>query len=170
MFKKIPTKNYVIVAVVSVVVIIVLLYARTLYLNNRDTVNSISIFNEKESVISQINIEDLDFVVSESNDAIIYISYTGNNKIKNLERKLYKEIIRNDLADKVIYLDITNKLENDEYIKILKEKLPNISFDISTAPIMIYVKEGQALEAVNSEFKTIDFSVMQKLINKYENE
>ena len=166
--KETPRKNYMIVLIVSILVIAFALYVRVIYLNNKDNIRDKSIFERENSVISSINIDDLEFVVSESNNIVLYISYNGNQDIKNMERKLYRDIVRNDYVDKVLYLNVSELKDNNKYISKLKEKMPNIKGDISDAPIMVYIKEGEAIEAVNSEFKMIDFSVLEKLFEKYE--
>lgn len=166
--KETPKKNYMIVLIVSILVIAFALYVRVIYLNNKDNIRDKSIFERENSVISSINIDDLEFVVSESNNIVLYISYNGNQDIKNMERKLYRDIVRNDYVDKVLYLNVSELKDNNKYISKLKEKMPNIKGDISDAPIMVYIKEGEAIEAVNSEFKMIDFSVLEKLFEKYE--
>ena len=166
--KETPRKNYMIVLIVSILVIVFALYVRVIYLNNKDNIRDKSIFERENSVISSINIDDLEFVVSESNNIVLYISYNGNQDIKNIERKLYRDIVRNDYVDKVLYLNVSELKDNNKYISKLKEKMPNIKGDISDAPIMVYIKEGEAIEAVNSEFKMIDFSVLEKLFEKYE--
>ena len=166
--KETPRKNYMIVLIVSILVIVFALYVRVIYLNNKDNIRDKSIFERENSVISSINIDDLEFVVSESNNIVLYISYNGNQDIKNMERKLYRDIVRNDYVDKVLYLNVSELKDNNKYISKLKEKMPNIKGDISDAPIMVYIKEGEAIEAVNSEFKMIDFSVLEKLFEKYE--
>ena len=166
--KETPKKNYMIVLIVSILVIAFALYVRAIYLKNKDNIRDKSIFERENSVVSSINIDDLEFVVSESNDIVLYISYNGNQDIKNMERKLYREIVRNDYVDKVLYLNINELKEDNKYISKLKEKMPNIKGDISDAPIMVYIKDGEAIEAVNSEFKMIDYSVLEKLFEKYE--
>jgi hypothetical protein len=162
--KKVPKRNYVVVAIVSILVIIIPLYVSTIYLNNKEDILNKSIF-EKDSNINQINFNDIDFVVNESTNIVLYISYYSKD-IKSMERKLYREIIRNNLSDKIIYLSVN---DNKNYIKKLKEKFPNIKGEISDAPLMIYIKNGEAVEAVNSEFKMVDYGVFEKLIDKYEN-
>ena len=166
--KETPKKNYMIVLIVSILVIAFALYVRAIYLKNKDNIRDKSIFERENSVVSSINIDDLEFVVSESNDIVLYISYNGNQDIKNMERKLYREIVRNDYVDKVLYLNVSELKEDNKYISKLKEKMPNIKGDISDAPIMVYIKDGEAIEAVNSEFKMIDYSVLEKLFEKYE--
>ena len=165
--KKTPKRNYLIVVIVSIFVILFALYFRVIYLNGKDTIDK-SIFESENSLVSTINIEDIDFFISETNNIVIYASYNGNPEIKSMERKLYRDIVRNDYTDKVIYLNVTDLKENNKYIDKLKEKLPNIKEDISDAPLMIYIKDGEAIEAVNSEFKMVDYSVLEKLFEKYE--
>ena len=133
--KKVPKRNYVVVAIVSILVIIIPLYVSTIYLNNKEDILNKSIF-EKDSNINQINFNDIDFVVNESTNIVLYISYYSKD-IKSMERKLYREIIRNNLSDKIIYLSVN---DNKNYIKKLKEKFPNIKGEISDAPLMIYIK------------------------------
>ncbi len=164
--RKIPKRNYIIVTIVTILVVLLVLYARMIYLNNKDNVIDKSIFERENSVISSINYDDLDFVVSESNNMVIFISYNGDSEIKNMEKKLYRDIIRHEYTDKVLYLNITD--HKDDYISLLKTKFPEIKGEISDAPMMIYISNGEAIEAVNSEFKMIDFSVLEKLFNKHE--
>jgi hypothetical protein len=166
--KNIPKKNYIIVLVVSILVICIALYTRTIYLNGKDNILDKSIFEKENSVIGVINVDDLDFVVSEANDIVIFISYNGDSQIKNMEKKLYRDIVKHDYVDKVLYLNVSEYKDNKAYINILKEKFSNVKDNISDAPIMIYIKEGEPIEAVNSEFKMVDFSVLEKLFEKYE--
>ena len=79
--KKIPTRNYFIVLVVSVLVIIACLYLRTFYLTYRNNKLSTSVFSSQK--IKQINTKDINFALTETGDVLLYVSYTGNNDIYN---------------------------------------------------------------------------------------
>ena len=50
----------------------------------------------------------------------------------------------------------------------MKEKFPEIEEQITNAPLLIYIKDGVAVEAMSSELKLIDYVVLNKLIEKYE--
>ena len=163
--RKISNRNYIIVAIVSIITIIIPLYVSTIYLNNMNDLLNKSIFEEDDSKVSQINFSDIDFVVSESNNVVLYVSYYSNN-IRSMERKLYREIVRNDLSDSIIYLNVS---EVKDYVKKLQDKFPDIKGEISDAPLMIYIKDGEAICAVNSEYKMVDYDVFKKLIDKYGN-
>lgn len=161
--RKVPAKNYYIVAIGSLITIGLVLLIRVMYLNYKENSTKNSIFNEKG--VTQIHTEDFDFALNEMPEGILYVSYTGNFEVYSIEKKLYREMKRKDLLDKVIYWDVTN---TKDYLKILQEKYPNIKSQITNAPMLIYIKNGQAEEAMSSEFRTIDSVVFDKLVDKYE--
>ena len=163
--KNISSRNYFIVMVVSVLIIVVVLYARTFYLNYKNNKVNVSVFNDQK--INQINSDDFDFALSEiSSEIILYVSYTGSSEIRNMESKLYKEIEKKNLTDKIIYWNVTNS-KNSEYIETLRKRFPEIKDQINSAPLFIYIKDGKGVEAMSSELKNVDYKVFNKLVSKY---
>ena len=162
---KIPAKNYFIVFLVSILVIIVTLYIRSFYLNYYESEINTSVFFNKN--INQMNTSDFDYALNGVSEAILYVSYTGNKDIYNMEKRLYKELKKKNLTNKIIYWDVS-EFNNDSYIDDLKEKFPEIEEQITNAPLLIYIKDGVAVEAMSSELKLIDYVVLNKLIEKYE--
>ena len=163
--REIPKKNYYIVIIVSILVIILTLYIRSFYLTYQSNKTNESIFYDKS--INQINADDLDFAIAETNEAILYISYTGSKEIKTMEKKLFKEIEKKNLNDKVLYWDISNLMKKNKYLEVLKNKFSNVAVDINKAPLLIYLKDGEALEVVDSEEKLIDLNDLNDLLIKY---
>ena len=51
---------------------------------------------------------------------------------------------------------------------MLKEHFPEVKDEITTSPLLIYIKDGKAVEAISSELKTIDYIAFDKLVEKYE--
>lgn len=164
--RKVPTHNYFIVMIVAVLTIVVMLYIRSFYLSYQVNKINDSVFFDKS--INQVNTEDLSFTLSETTDAILYVSYTGSEEIYDMEKKLYKQMKKDNLIDKVIYWNITDIRSSNEYIRILKEKFPSISSEISSAPLLIYIYNGEPVEAMSSELKVIDYKVFDKMVDKYE--
>lgn len=162
--KEVPKKNYLIVTIVSILVIVITLYVRSFYLNYQANRINNSVFHDK--TINQINLEDIDYAVNETVECIIYVSYTGNKDVYNMEKRLYKEIENKNLFEKFIYLDVTER-END-YLDVLRAKFPDIAYQITSAPLFIYIKDGEAKEAFSSELKNINYNVLNNVINKYE--
>ena len=156
----------IIILVVSVLVIAVTLYVRTFYLNYQSNKINESVFADKS--IKAINIEDFDYAIKESSNVILYVGTSGSKEIYNMEKRLYKEIIKKGLSDNIIYLNISNSEDPTNYINELRNKFPNIKDEINSIPMLIYVNDGVAVEAMGSELKLIDYKVFNKLISKYE--
>lgn len=164
--KEIPSKNYIIVITVTILVVLLMIFIRSFYLNYKSSKLSESIFSSQ--TVNQIHMDDFDFAIREVTDSILYVSYTGSNEVYSMEKKLYKELENNNLLDKIIYLDVTKYTKNNKYISILKNKFPNIDNEINSAPMFIYIKDGVAVEAMSSELKMIDYKTLNRLVNKYE--
>ena len=165
--RKISTRNYFIVLIVSVLTITLVLYARSFIIDYNETVNNVSILKDNTQ---SINLEDIEYSIPEIKESIIYVSYTGNSEISKMEKKLYNKIKNTELKEKLIYLDITEYTNNNEYITILKNKFDPVKNEINTAPIFIYIKDGKPVGAVSSELKLIDYTALKKLIDKYKEE
>lgn len=161
--KNIPSRNYFIVIVVSVLVMVVVLYVRSFYLNYKASkVNESVFFNQK---INQINDEDFNYALSEtSSEMILYVSYTGSSEINSIENKLFREIEKKGLTDKIIYWNVT---DNKNYLETLRSRFPEIKDQINNAPLFIYIKDGKGIEAMSSELKYVDYKVFNKLVSKY---
>jgi hypothetical protein len=163
--KKIPMRNYFVVLTVSVLVIVVSLYVRVFYLSYEKNKINTSIFAEK---VDQINLNDMNFALSETGEAILYVSYTGSTDINVMEKKLYKEIEKAGITERVLYLDVTEYKDNLAYLSILKNKFVSIKDQINVAPMFIYIKDGDGIEAMSSELKLVDYKLFNKLVAKYE--
>lgn len=159
-----PTKNYYIVLVVSILVIVVTLLARRIYLNYVQSLN-VSLFQDKS--INQINTDDFDFALTEVSEAILYVSYSNDKEIANIDRKMYKILERKSLIDKVIYWDITDLYKDGNYMSQLRNKFPEVSANISIAPLIIYIKDGKAVEVLSSEYTLLTTDMLKDMIDKY---
>lgn len=164
--KRIPERNYYIVLSVSIIVILFTLICRTIYLNIKENVISKSVF--ADSNVKMINEEDMEFVLNEVNEAILYVSYTGVEEIYDSEKSIYKYAKDNELMDKMLYLDVSNEIKTGEYISKLRNVFPEVKSEITQAPMLIYIKDGKAQEAMSSELRVIDNKIFKKLTDKYE--
>ena len=162
--RKKPAKNYYRVLIVSVFVILFTLVFRSIYLSYVESLN-VSLFQDKS--INQINTDDFDFALTEVSEAILYVSYSGNKDITSIDRKIYKLLERKNLIDKVIYWDVTDLYRNGNYMGILRSKFPEMSNNISIAPLVIYIKDGKAVDVVSSEFSLIDADMVKQMIEEH---
>lgn len=165
--KKITSRNYFIVLMVAVLTITIVLYARKFINDYNENINNISILEDNTQ---SINISDLNYIIPETKEAIIYVSYKGNKEINSMEKKLYNKIKNTEIKEKIMYLDVSNYIEDSRYISVLRDKFKNIENEINTAPIFIYIKDGKAIEAASSELKIVDYNVLKELEQKYKEE
>ena len=165
LFKKSkPAKNYYTVLVVSVLVIVLTLVFRKIYLNYVESLN-VSLFQDKS--INQINTEDFDFALTEVSEAILYVSYSNDKEITNVDRKIYRLLEKKSLIDKVIYWDVSELYSEGKYLSQLRDKFPEVSDSISIAPLMIYIKDGKAVEVLSSEYSLLNTDMVKELIDRY---
>ena len=137
--REIPAKNYFVVLTVSIVVIIFTLYFRAFYLNYQVYKQTGSYFTYKK--VNEITASDFDFILSEADDNLLYIGSTSRENY-SLEKKLYREIEKYNSVDKLLYWNVSDYLEDDKYIEILKRKFGNV--EIYEEPSMIVIDGGVA--------------------------
>ena len=82
----------------------------------------------------------------------------------SIENKLFREIEKKGLTDKIIYWNVT---DNKNYLETLRSRFPEIKDQINNAPLFIYIKDGKGIEAMSSELKNVDYKVFNKLVSKY---
>ena len=49
----------------------------------------------------------------------------------------------------------------------LREKFPEVSANISIAPLIIYIKDGKAVEVLSSEYTLLNTDRVKEMIDKY---
>lgn len=163
MKRDIPTKNYYIVLVVSILVIIFTLYIRSFYLNYQAANSNVSIFENKS--INQMNIDDLDYAINEMNNGFLFISYNGDVNIRMMEKRLYRLIESKKLNDFFLYLNITDSKE--ESLNIFKNKYPMLADKFKNPPILIYIKDGELEEVIDSSSELVSEKTLNTLLTKY---
>ena len=163
--REVPVKNYYVVFIVCALVIIAAFYIRSFYLSYQASKVNNSVFYDKS--INQMNTDDVEFALEEVNEAILYVSYFDYPKVYNIEKKLYRTLEKKKLIDKVIYWNVTDIKDSNEYIRILKNKYPVVADKINASPLIIYIKDGEALDAIDSSNDLISVEELNELLSKY---
>lgn len=160
--RKVPVKNYVILFFISLVTVVLVFYINAWVKAYKEDKLSLSPLS---GVINEIGPEEITQTMSETNEIILYVGYNNSQKLYDSENNLLDYIKKHDLADKVIYVNVSNLMENDKYIEILKDSFVEVQEDIKKAPMLIYVKNGKALEVIKSTGGIIrkkDISILNK--------
>jgi len=169
--KYISPKNYIYAFLILVGGIVLTLYIFEWYQVKQEEKLMTSYLISSNTIESNItDIESLEQITQEAPSSyFIYIGYTGDEDVYNLEKELKRVIDKYKLNDEFYYLDITNlKNKNQDYLKEINSKL---DVDLENVPAIIYVNEGKILDSnvldgVNdTKLKVSDF---EQLLDIYE--
>ena len=118
--------------------------------------------------VSELQYDELsNYLVEPANNAFIYLTYTGDKKVYNLETKLKKIINNYELQSNFIYVNLTEQMSNNNFLKTLNEKVKAPS-EIKKLPVILYYKDGVLTEVLQSENEIFSVGDFQKLLDEYE--
>ena len=154
--KEIPFKNYIILAVILIFTILLVVYLfnwQSIYQKNK----------LQEPILDKylmvINYNELDDYLVENKEAIVYVSVLNDEKIRMFENKFKNLIIKNDLNNKILYLNLTN-----ESVEINKKYLSNLS----EVPTLIIFDEGKVVENYSIKDNNYDIKAFERFLEKEE--
>lgn len=164
--KYIPFKNYIIVILMFIAVILITLYLFKWYQVKKDEKISQSYLVEKNLITNQTSsIDELKNVLTEnSSRLLLYISYRNSSRIYNIEKK-YESIFKKYSINDIFYLfDITDiKNQNKNYKNLINNYL---DINVNGYPVIIYYEDGQ----INSYKKINSVKDLENFIEKIKNE
>lgn len=154
--KEIPFKNYIILAVILIFTILLVVY-----LFNWQSVYQKNKLQEPilDKYLMVINYNELDDYLVENKEAIVYVSVLNDEKIRMFENKFKNIIIKNDLNNKILYLNLTN-----ESVEINKKYLSNLS----EVPMLIIFDEGKVVESYSIKDNNYDIKAFERFLEKEE--
>lgn len=102
--RKIPTKNYIIALIITIVTLLLTLFLTNYFLDKREYENET---NMVMNFVSEVKSEEFDNFIVENQDIMIYIS---NSDIadKELQKKVKKIITKGEFSDDMVYLNMKN--------------------------------------------------------------
>ena len=149
----IPIKNYVISVVIILAAILLTFYGFEWYKVIKENKVSTS-YLIKEKVISQ-EIQDLDEIESIFSEVpktyYVYVSYTGDENIYNMEKSLAKIINNYSLNDNFYYLNVTSIKDEEDYISKINYALNLTEIKITQVPTIIYYNDGEAVYIIQKD-------------------
>ena len=150
--KTIPTRNYLIV--IGMIVLIITACFAVFNLYNIYQENKIT-----KSVLSKnaVKFEDLSEITKEmSADTFLIIGYTKNSKIYQNEKEIKQLLNKNNLLDNVLYLDATDKMVEENFVDELNNTLGlKDENKIKSIPALVFYSKNE-VTYVKSESVTKD--------------
>ncbi len=144
--KNIPLKNYIILAVVLILSIILVIYFYMWYNAYEESKLNTMIMDKYLQVI---NYNELNNYLVENKDAVIYSSVLEDQKIRDFEKKFKNIIIKNSLNNDILYLDLTEELKDKNITKDIKETYNINNQDIANTPSIMIFKDGNLYSIYN---------------------
>ena len=154
-----------VVLFLAIITVCLTLYANAWYKTYQDNKLSVSPFS---GIVEEVDLKEINLTLAESNEVILYVGYTNNKSVYEMEQKLIKYAKNNNLVDKFIYVDVTDYMKNGEYLSILKDVFNEKKDEIKEAPILVFVKNGKAEIVINSKFGIINPSDIDALKDQYD--
>lgn len=152
--KNIPLKNYIILAAILILTIILVIYFYMWYENYESTKLTSPIMDEYMQVI---NYNELNDYLVENKNSVIYVSVLDSKEIRNFELKFKKFIRDNSLDNSILYLNLTEELKDNKIVKELKNKYKLDNLDITNVPAIIIFKDGNITSIYN--IKDDDYNI-----------
>ena len=140
MERKIKLKNYIYLFVILVVSIGVMISFYMWHLSYKENVLKTPIMNE---YLYSINYNELDNYVTDNGYALIYVSVLEDEGIRNFEEKFKKYIMKNELSNKMLYLDLTEASKDCNLYSELINKYRIKKKSIGDVPCLLLFKEGK---------------------------
>lgn len=165
MAKKIPSRNYIILVGVIVLVISACFAFYNLSNIYKDNKSKTSPLSNKEVLY-----EDLKETTKELNaDTFLVISFTQDEQVHNTENEIKKYLKNNNLIDNVMYLNVIEHMTETNFLKNLNATL-NLSgnLEIRKFPALVYYKEGVPTYTVDSKEHLLNKDDFVQVVDMYE--
>ncbi|MDD2208135.1 MAG: hypothetical protein PHG03_05970 [Bacilli bacterium] len=164
--KKKQKNNYLNLMLILMGVMLLTLASSNIYKNSLENKINSSYISKYVANIQANEIKNAS--VEFSPDTFIYVSYTGDERIYNLEVKLRKILRENDLIDNFIFMDATDLMDEDNYLTTLNKSLSLKEKEIKKLPGIIYYKDNEIIDLIDSYNNLIDSGDFTQLLEKYE--
>ena len=160
--RKVPFKNYIILGIVLLVSMLILYY----FYMWVDAYNE-SKLNKPimDKYMEVINYNELDNYLIENPNTIIYVSVLENKEVRDFEKKFKKLFINNEIDHKILYLDITNEINDKSVKEMLKERYSINSVSILNVPNIIVFDDGNLKTIYSISEDNYDIDRIKLFIN-----
>lgn len=151
--KSISTKKYIIALFVVIGIIFIVLYINKWQQVKEDEKYFNSYLITSNTISLEMNeINQISSVLSETpNYYFVYISYTKDKDVYNLEKKLKPLVDEYNLKDNFYFINVTDiKDENKNYKDDIAQELNVDNEILNKVPIILYFKDGSFIASIHN--------------------
>lgn len=158
--KEIPLKNYILLSIVLILTIVVVIY----FFLWKNTYEKSKLQTPiLDDYLLVINYNELNNYLVENKDAIIYISKLNNENIRLFENKFKNIINKNNLNNKILYLDLTEELKENNIVKEINKKYGK---EMTEVPTIVIIKDGKISRSYNIKENKYNIKLLEKYLEK----
>ena len=158
--KEITLKNYILLSIVLILTIVVVIY----FFLWKNTYEKSKLQTPiLDDYLLVINYNELNNYLVENKDAIIYVSKLNNENIRLFENKFKNIINKNNLNNKILYLDLTEELKENNIVKEINKKYGK---EMTEIPSIIIIKDGKISSSYNIKENKYNIKLLEKYLEK----
>ena len=158
--KEIPLKNYILLSIVLILTIVVVIY----FFLWKNTYEKSKLQTPiLDDYLLVINYNELNNYLVENKDAIIYVSKLNNENIRLFENKFKNIINKNNLNNKILYLDLTEELKENNIVKEINKKYGK---EMTEVPTIVIIKDGKISSSYNIKENNYNIKLLEKYLEK----
>ena len=158
--KEIPLKNYILLSIVLILTIVVVIY----FFLWKNTYEKSKLQTPiLDDYLLVINYNELNNYLVENKDAIIYISKLNDESIRLFENKFKNIINKNNLNNKILYLDLTEELKENNIVKEINKKYGK---EMTEVPTIVIIKDGKISSSYNIKENKYNIKLLEKYLEK----
>ena len=158
--KEIPLKNYILLSIVLILTIVVVIY----FFLWKNTYEKSKLQTPiLDDYLLVINYNELNNYLVENKDAIIYVSKLNDESIRLFENKFKNIINKNNLNNKILYLDLTEELKENNIVKEINKKYGK---EMTEAPTIVIRKDGKISSSYNIKENKYNIKLLEKYLEK----
>lgn len=158
--KEIPLKNYILLSIVLILTIVVVIY----FFLWKNTYEKSKLQTPiLDDYLLVINYNELNNYLVENKDAIIYVSKLNDESIRLFENKFKNIINKNNLNNKILYLDLTEELKENNIVKEINKKYGKEMTEVST---IVIIKDGKISSSYNIKENKYNIKLLEKYLEK----
>ena len=146
--QKIKNKKYLVALILFLAVIFLTIYIFKWYQVFNEKKITKSYLTSSHVITNEINsLDEIEDVFSEAPDEYyIYISYTNDKNIYDMEVDLKKIIKKYDLQDKIYYLNVDSIKDDAGYLEEINSALDLKEEKITNIPTVLYFKDHELVK------------------------
>ena len=158
--KEIPLKNYILLSIELILTIVVVIY----FFLWKNTYEKSKLQTPiLDDYLLVINYNELNNYLVENKDAIIYVSKLNDESIRLFENKFKNIINKNNLNNKILYLDLTEELKENNIVKEINKKYGK---EMTEVPTIVIIKDGKISSSYNIKENKYNIKLLEKYLEK----